>query len=283
LKHFKIFISKSNFKFLNFQLLLFFCLIFLGCKNRSESVGKHDTLKTVSGIADATTILERKQVPILCYHQIREWRPADSKRAKDYIVSIDNFREQLKMLADSGYKTILPDQLYAYLVTGAPLPAKPIMLTFDDTKAEQYTIGVPEMARHQFKGVYFIMTVALDRPGYMTKEEVKALADSGHVIGSHTWDHQNMKKLQGDSWRIQIDRPTKQLEQITGKKIRYFAYPFGLWNEEAIHELKIRGFLAAFQLSEKRDRDEPLYTIRRSLASGYWDPKKLYKHIRNNF
>src|SRR5437868_4687716 len=57
--------------------------------------------------ADAAIILSRKEVPVLCYHQIRDFKPTDSKIAKDYIVPIANFRAQLKMLADSGYHTIL--------------------------------------------------------------------------------------------------------------------------------------------------------------------------------
>src|ERR1051326_5500725 len=69
----------------------------------------------------ASVISNRAQVPILCYHQIRDWSPSDSKRAKDYIVPIDNFRKQIKLLADNGYHTISPDQLYNYLLKGSPL------------------------------------------------------------------------------------------------------------------------------------------------------------------
>src|SRR5687767_11523806 len=53
-------------------------------------------------VADAKTILARKQVPILCYHQVRNWKPTDGKVGKDYIVEIQNFKDQIKMLADSG-------------------------------------------------------------------------------------------------------------------------------------------------------------------------------------
>src|SRR5688500_9177421 len=59
-------------------------------------------------IADAATILNRPEVPILCYHQIRDYRPADSKTARDYIVPVNDFSAQIKSLADSGYHTILP-------------------------------------------------------------------------------------------------------------------------------------------------------------------------------
>jgi len=234
-------------------------------------------------VGQATEILARKQVPILCYHHIRDWKASDSKRAKDYIVPLGNFRDQLKMLADSGYSTILPDQLYNYLNTGAELPAKPVMLTFDDTDLEQYTVAKEEMDKYGFKGVYFIMTVSLNRPNYMSRDQVKDLSDKGHVIGSHTWDHHNVKQYKGDDWKTQIEKPTQQLTSITGEKVNYFAYPFGLWNKEAIPELKKRGFVAAFQLTEKPDESDPLFTIRRMIVPGDWSAASMMKRMRGTF
>ena len=232
---------------------------------------------------NATAILAQPQVPILCYHQIRDWTPRDSKGAKDYIVPIAVFKQHIKMLADSGYHTIQPDQLYAYLTTGAKLPSKPIMLTFDDTDLDQFTIARPTLAQYGYKGVYFVMTVSLGRPHYMTKDMVKQLSDEGNQIGSHTWDHHNVKKYQGKDWETQIDKPTKTLEEITGKEIKYFAYPFGLWNEQAFPELRKRGFVAAYSLAEKRSQNDPLFTIRRIIASGYWSPKTLATSLKQSF
>ena len=234
-------------------------------------------------VANAAEILARKQVPILCYHHIRDWKASDSKRAKDYIVPLSNFRDQLKMLADSGYHTILPDQLYNYLNTGAELPSKPVMLTYDDTDLEQYTVAKAEMDKYGFKGVYFIMTVSLNRPNYMSREQVKELADNGHIIGSHTWDHHNVKQYKGDDWKTQIEKPTQQLISITGEPVRYFAYPFGLWNKDAIPELKKRGLVAAFQLTDKLDQDDPLFTIRRMIVPGDWSASSMMKRMRGTF
>ncbi len=233
--------------------------------------------------ASAEAILARKQVPILCYHQIREWKASDGKVGKDYIVKVADFKAQLKMLADSGYHTILPDQLQDYLTKGTPLPSKPIMLTFDDTKLDQYTVAKPELEKYGFKGVFFIMTVSIGRPNYMTKAQIKELSDAGHVIGSHTYDHHNVKKYEDKDWITQIEKPTKQLEAITGKPVKYFAYPFGLWRPEAIPELKKRGFDAAYILATKRDPQDPLFTIRRIIASGYWSTKGLHNSIVNSF
>lgn len=251
--------------------------------------------------ADAAAIIARKQVPILCYHQIRDWTAKDSKSAKDYICPIAVFKAHMKMLADSGYHTILPDQLYAYLTTGAALPTKPIMLTFDDTDLDQFTIADPELKKYHYKAVYFVMTVSLGRPHYMTPDMVKKLSDEGNIIGSHTWDHHMVSKYTHngvfkiigkngkittrpvDDWVTQIDKPTKKLEEITGKKMDYFAYPFGIWNKAALPELKKRGFKAAFQLADKRDPVDPLMTIRRIIASGYWTAHTLSNSIRASF
>ena len=249
--------------------------------NQGESENQEDSGSKKA--ASAAEILARPQVPILCYHQIRNWTATDGKMGKDYIVPIAEFKSQMKMLADSGYHTILPDQLYDYLVYGKKLPKKPIMLTFDDTKLDQYTAAIPEMNKYGFKGVFFIMTVSIGKANYMSKAQIKELSDAGHVIGSHTYDHQNVKKYQGDDWLTQIEKPTKTLQEITGKKIKYFAYPFGLWNKEAIPELKKRGFTSAFILAEKRDENDPLFTIRRIIASGYWDTKTLHNSIVKSF
>ena len=248
-------------------------------------------------------IMARKQVPVLCYHQIREWRATDSKNAKDYIMPVAAFREHMKMLHDSGYHSILPDQLYDYLTKGTPLPDKPVMLTFDDTDIDQWDIARPELKKYGFKGVYFIMTVSLDRkPHYMSKEQVKTLSDEGNIIGSHTWDHHRFDKLSHtstmkilgkggkiilkptDDWVTQLDKPTKQLEDITGKKINYFAYPFGVTgNGSNFPELHKRGFKIAFQLADKRNPNDPLMTVRRILDSGYWTVKSFGNNLRHSF
>src|SRR5258708_38947583 len=149
-------------KFLSVTLL--FCLI-------GSFICQSKPIATSPQTGNTAAIMARKQVPILCYHQIRDWKPTDSKVAKDYIIPIAAFKAHMKMLADSGYHAILPDQLYDYLAKGTPLPSKPIMLTFDDTDLDQFTIARPEMKKYGFKGVFFIMTVSLGRPHYMSKEQ----------------------------------------------------------------------------------------------------------------
>lgn len=244
-----------------------------------------ETVQSKGPIASASEIMSRPQVPIICYHQIRDWRPTDSKVAKDYIIPPAIFQEQIKTLHDSGYHTVSLDQLYSYLTKGTALPSKPVMLTFDDTDEDQYTIGAPTLEKYGYKGVFFIMTVSLNKPPhYMTKDQVKDLSRRGHDISSHTWDHHMFSKYSTPKdWETQVDKPKKQIEDIIGKPAPYFAYPYGVWNSKNIPELKRHGILAAYQLADKRDPNEPLYTIRRILGTGYWHGPRLISILHQSF
>lgn len=253
---------------------------------------KAEAAKPSGPMADAATIMARPQVPVLCYHHIID----APKATREYDVTVEQFKAQMKALADSGYHTILPDQLYDYLVYGKALPAKPVMLTYDDTDLEQFTVAKPAMDKYGFKGVYFIMTISIGRPRYMNKEQIKQLSDEGHAVESHTWRHDRVdkylttphidrdsKKMVANDWDLQLVDKRKQLEDITGKPIRYFAYPFGLWSKAGIPELRNRGFKLAFQLSTKRDPDEPLYTVRRIIVPPQWTPEGLLRVMRTTF
>ena len=238
---------------------------------------------TTKVAAPAELILSRPQIPILCYHQVRDYRNTDSKSARDYIVPPASFKNQMKALADSGYHTILAKDIYKYLAFGEALPEKPVLITFDDGCDEQFDITHSILDPLKFKASFFIMTVSVNRPNFMKAEQIRQLSEEGHEIGLHTWDHHNVKQYQGDDWVKQIEKPKAQLEKITGKPVEFFAYPFGLWNAPAIPELKSRGLLAAFQLSTARDQEDPLYTIRRIIVTGEASGPKLIAHIKGSF
>lgn len=254
-----------------------------------KEIAKNESAKTTidttqtKEIADVATILSKKQVPVLCYHHIREAKPGQSETLKSYSVSPESFAQQMKALKDSGYETILPDDLYNYLTHGGKLPAKPVMLTFDDTDEEQYSIGYQEMKKYGFKGVFFIMTISINRPRYMTKEQLKELSDDGNAVEAHTWDHHMVSKYKGADFDIQFVKPKKKVEDITGKPAEYFAYPFGIWSMSAIPELKKAGYKMAFILSSKRDSTEPLFTIRRMLVAGQWSTPGVFRAMKQTF
>jgi peptidoglycan/xylan/chitin deacetylase (PgdA/CDA1 family) len=276
----------------NIFSLLYIGLFFLvGCNSKTKETKTEVQAivkKTIISLPirkdnTAEAILAKKEVPVLCYHNIRDFTATASGMIKTYTVKPAAFAEQMKALSDAGYHTVLPNQLREYLLHDAPLPEKPVMITFDDTRGEQFSIGASEMDKYGFKGVFFVMTVSINRPNYLTKDEIKNLSDSGHVIAAHTWDHHMVTKYTGDDWNTQLVKPKKKLEDIIGRPVTYFAYPFGLWNKEAITKVKESGYQMAFILSAKRDSIDPLYTIRRIIVSGTSSSEGMIRSMESSF
>ena len=177
---------------------------------------------------DLAAVAARARIPVLCYHQIRTPTSADGPDARTYIVRPSVFAAQMRALDRAGYTTITGDQLVEHLARGTPLPRKPVLLTFDDASAGQYTHALPVLRRHHFMATFFIMTVVLGKPGWLTRGQVRALDRAGMTIGAHTWDHKPVPQYTGADWNTEITAPTRDLQRLVGHPIRLFAYPFGL-------------------------------------------------------
>ena len=266
--------------------ILFLGLIFTCCKNANQQ--KKNSMETTNKVEEkdntdieqtantSTQIYAKPEVPILCYHRI-----ADGKKG-DYTVSPTTFAAHMKILADSGYHSISPTQLYDYLVYNIALPEKPVMITFDDSRIEHSAIAAPTMEKYGFRGVFFIMTITYNKKNYMTKEQIAGLAKAGHTIGLHTWDHTMVTKYKDSTdWQKQIAEPKEKLEKIVNQPVEHFAYPNGVYDHKGAKELS-KYFKISFILTSKRDSILPLQTIRRMIVPE-WTAQGLLKSMQRSF
>lgn len=279
--------SKMNKKFLLISAL-FLAINVSSCKqaaNRqvaetpvleNSTVSVKDTAVVRPSENDAARILSKPEVPVLCYHRI-----ADGKKG-DYTVSQNTFSEHMKLLADSGYHSISPAQLYDYLVYNKALPQKPVMITFDDSRAEHSQIAAPVMGKYGFKGVFFIMTITYNKKNYMTTQQIAGLAKEGNTIGLHSWDHTMVTKYkEAADWQKQIVVPREKLEKIVESPVEYWAYPNGVYDHQGAKELS-KHFKLSFTLFSKRDTIYPLQTVRRIIVPEC-TPQGLLKSMQRTF
>jgi len=219
-----------------------------------------------------------KNVPVLCYHQVRDWKSTDSKFTRTYIIPVQTFTQQIQALHDNGYHPILPAQVS----NNKPLPTNPVIITFDDGPESQYINALPVLDKFNIKALFFIMTVTIGHKNFMDRAQVKSLVSKGHEVGCHTWNHVQVTKYHSaQDYEIQFQRPKKLLEEITGNPVTFFAYPDGTWNTEAIKQLQQLGYTAAFQLWGKTDESAPAFTVKRILVDGHWDAATLLKRLKN--
>jgi peptidoglycan/xylan/chitin deacetylase (PgdA/CDA1 family) len=247
----------------------------------TTSVRPRQHRPTHTETADASMIIHRATVPVLCYHQLRNWRSGDSSYNRASLICPPRyFRAHLDALAEDGWTTISPDQYRAHLTTGAALPRKPVMLSFDDGSAGQATEGLHQLAKRGMTGVFFVMTVVLDKRDWMSTRDIKRLADAGMTIGSHTWDHHAVSDLSGRDWKIQLDQSRATLQRASGQPVEHFAYPYGIVSTKAFSHLRHAGYKTAFQLEAKKlDHQAPLYTLRRSIVVSTWSGATLLRNL----
>ncbi|MFN8109258.1 MAG: polysaccharide deacetylase family protein [Thermoleophilia bacterium] len=244
--------------------------------------GGHSAARTAATpVVDTNpvTIARRAVVPVLCWHQVRALTGTESASDLTYIVTPQQLDTQLLALRRAGYTTITGEAYAAYLTTGKALPAKPILLTFDDGSAGQYTDALPLLQQHHMVATFFPMTVVLGKTNWITAQQLREIAAAGMSVGGHTWDHQNVAKLStARDYRVQFVQPKADLQRILKKPVTLFAYPFGLWSRAAFPHLRSAGYTVAFQLSDKLYAKDPLMTVRRMIVPG-WSGDELLRQI----
>jgi peptidoglycan/xylan/chitin deacetylase (PgdA/CDA1 family) len=233
--------------------------------------------------ASPRLIAARAHIPVLTYHQIRNWQPTDSPTARQLITPPEVFAAQMDALDQAGYATISGTQLVDHLLSGLPLPAKPLLVTFDDASQGQYTNALPILRRHRFVATFFVMTVVLDKPRWLSRAQVRRLDGLGMTIGAHSWDHQPVPTYGGADWRVQLGTPARELGRLVGHRVRLFAYPYGRWTRAAFPKLRRAGYMAAFQLAGPMDRTGPQWTIRRIMVAPTWSGATLLGRIAHSF
>jgi peptidoglycan/xylan/chitin deacetylase (PgdA/CDA1 family) len=231
---------------------------------------------------DLASVARRADVPVLCYHQIRKPTSADRAADRAYIVRPSVFAAQMRALDEAGYTTITGEALVEHVARGTELPRKPILLTFDDASAGQYTHALPVLRERGFVATFFVMTVVLGKPGWLTRGQVRALDRAGMTIGAHTYDHKAVPDYAGDDWSTQLMRPGQELRKLLGHPVRLFAYPFGAYSPVAIPRLWSAGYRAGFQLAERLDRRHPLWNLRRIIVPEL-SGRELIRAIRREF
>lgn len=181
------------------------------------------------------------KVPILVYHHI------DSMidRSNNVKLYVHNrlFADEMKYLADNGYTTITLDDLKVYFTEGKKVLTKSVILTFDDGYHDFYTKAFPIIEKYHLKATIFIATAWLDRPNYLSLDQLQKLLKSSFItIGSHTINHPDLTKLSHKEVDDELKTSKKYLEEKLGIKITSFAYPFGSYNKRMLIKVKEAGY-----------------------------------------
>lgn len=181
-------------------------------------------------------------VSVLMYHMIGD------EQGNAAVMTEANLRIQMNYLRDHGYHPITMQELYDYVTKGAPLPEKPVCITFDDGYLDSYTIVYPLMKEYGFPWTLFLITDDVGKPyNRMTWDQLKEMANSHAVtIASHTLSHPKLHNLATRAEKEkEIVEANKALKYQLGIDNVWLAYPYGDYDDEVIDICKKAGIKMA--------------------------------------
>jgi len=222
------------------------------------------------------------RVPILMYHYLSSPPPGSDVYRRDLSVSPEQFDAQLRYLQQEGYHTVsLRDLLYA-LNRGRSLPDNPIVLTFDDGYADNYTNAFPLLRKYGFTATFFVLTGFVDerRPGYLTWEQISKMSRAGMEFGSHSKDHPDLRRRGRDFLIWQILGSKQSLEAHIRPPVYAFSYPSGHYDARVEKLLKEAGYLVAVTIEQGTDQNsDHLLQLKRIRVRGGYNVDKLAEMI----
>ena len=204
---------------------------------------------------------------VLTYHAIvptaadlEAWPPG----ARLYVFTLDEFRRHLDHLAAEGFEAISMERLVQWHAGEADLPARPIVVSFDDGHYSNAELATPALAERDQRAIFFVTAGHIGRSNTVTWEHLKAMLDAGMEIGSHTLTHRAPSTLTPAELEHELAESKRVLEQGTGAAIDYIASPTGYDNRHFARLARQVGYRAAVQgVIGRNSRDTDRFALRR--------------------
>lgn len=188
------------------------------------------------------------RVPILLYHRLIRRADARQGLVSDeemiWVVYEDSFAAQMALLREAAYRTLDLDEYLEIRAGSAPLPPRPIIITFDDGYQSNYALAYPELRRNGFRATIFVapepdaetreLIEGID--GFLSEAQLREMSENRISIQSHGLTHRILTELDDEEVRRELLASKTRLEAITGRKVDHLAIP------RAGYSRKIRRF-----------------------------------------
>ena len=196
-------------------------------------------------------------IPVMTYHHILRDEENTRFRHTSTPTSVRAFSNQMTWLRDQGYTTLTMYQLEGYVRNKINLPAKAVVLTFDDGLKSVNRYAYPILKEYGFKATAFIISSRIKRhpqkwaPKYlqfMSVSELEQMQDvfdiQSHTHFLHRVDDNHQPILLSRSYHVilfDFKRSRRDLS-LFNPHVLYLSYPFGGYNENAVKAANDAGF-----------------------------------------
>ncbi len=169
-------------------------------------------------------------VPVLMYHEVAPRSDHDALSRvtqRNYILSIEQFSEHLAALEASGARTITLSQLRAWQRESAAIPARSVVMTFDDGYAGNHAHAARLLAERGYSATFFVVTGKIGEPFMMSWSQLRELRDAGMAVESHTVTHPLFSCIDRARTVREIVDSKHEIEDRLDTAVRHMSLPYG--------------------------------------------------------
>jgi peptidoglycan/xylan/chitin deacetylase (PgdA/CDA1 family) len=215
------------------------------------------------------------EVPILMYHVIAP--PLATAAYPGLYVPPAEFAAQMQALDRAGYHAVTLDQVRSSWLRGTPLPAKPIVLSFDNGYRTQFTQALPVLERYHWVGDENLQLSGLPpAQGGLSTREVRLLVKAGWELDTQGFSHADLPSLDAAQLHYQVAVARSVLRQRYHVPVDWFCYPSGLYDSTVIAAVRAAGFVGSTTVIPgwAGPHDDP-YRLPRLRVLGGTSPQEL--------
>jgi peptidoglycan/xylan/chitin deacetylase (PgdA/CDA1 family) len=181
------------------------------------------------------------------YHRVGYVKVSSPTITRALTVSPETFASEMRWIAGHGFHAVTQQELFRALEFGAPLPAKPVMVTFDDGYRDVLWNAAPVLARLHMRATAYVITARISGAdsSFLTWPELHTLESFGVEIGSHTVHHVELPALGSAAALKELIVSRRELERHLGHPVQWFAYPAGAVDAAVLQLVRRAGYVLA--------------------------------------
>jgi peptidoglycan/xylan/chitin deacetylase (PgdA/CDA1 family) len=189
--------------------------------------------------------------------------------AKLYDVTVTNFKSQMELLKKHGYHAETLEKR---------TQGQKIIITFDDGEMNNFQEAFPILKELGWQAYFFIIVKRIGENGYLGWPELRKLAESGMIVGSHGLSHEVLTNLLDSQMEEELRASKSTLEINLGMPIDTFSIPRGFCNDKVIQKAYELGYKTVFISERPASLKSPC--LSRVAVKASWSLKRFEMAIK---
>lgn len=225
-------------------------------------------------------LYHEQRVPILGYHAFYKDKSELKEDNPEFINDIKNFEKQMKYLRDHNYKTLTLDEFYDWKKGKIDIPRKSVLVTIDDGSLSNYMYAFPILKKYNINAVVFYIGKVSKDNGVdkgtiydtMSLELIEKCKKEYPNIEFESHSYNLHGKASTLFTKEEKEKDVKEMSKLG--EYKYYAFPFGVYDEDMIKILKDNNYKMAFSFGyddgyRKARKSDDDYHVARLNISNY--------------